>query len=244
LALPFPFDWKFKMDKKRFAEFLDRKKKSQRTINSYVDFVQKYEAYLSKHKKGNAIETAGKKDLHDFEKWGDKKNLKINRYLWGIKEYYDFISKKELKLEANAMIGARYLSQFKLKDFAGVKQNDIKKLAKEGIKTAKEMLYAGLDKQKRRELSRKTGIALEDILELVKLSDQARIGGHKKIRARLYHEAGLDTIDKMAACDSEEMRKILTDFIQKTGFSGIPPTPGEAKNTATMAKYLKRLVEY
>jgi len=31
-----------------------------------------------------------------------------SRHLWGIKEYYDFISKEELKLEANAMIGERY----------------------------------------------------------------------------------------------------------------------------------------
>ena len=142
------------------------------------------------------------------------------------------------------MLGERYLSQFKLKDFVGVKQSYIKKLAKEGITNAKEMLYAGLNNKKRRELSRNTGIPLEDVLELVKLSDQSRIGGHKKVRAHLYHEAGLDTIDKMAACDSEEIRKILSDFIQKTGFKGIPPTPGEAQHTVTMAKYLKRLVEY
>jgi hypothetical protein len=232
------------LDKKGFIEFLDTKKKSARAITSYTDFVQRYEAYLNEHKKGKTIEKAGKKDLHDFEKWGEKNNIKINRYLWGLKEYYDFISKEELKLEANAMIGERYLSQFKLKDFAGVKQTYIKKLAKVGIKNAKEMLYAGLNKKKRRELSRITGIPVDDILELVKLSDQARIGGHKKVRARLYHEAGLDTIDKMAACDSEEIRKILAEFIQKTGFKGIPPTPGEAQNTVTMAKYLKRLVQY
>jgi hypothetical protein len=232
------------LDKKGFIGFLDTKKKSARTINSYTDLVQQYEAYLFEHKKRKTIKKAGKKDLHDFAKWGEKKNLKINRYLWGIKEYYDFISKEELKLEANAMIGERYLSQFKLKDFAGVKQSYTKKLAKEGITNAKEMLYAGLTKQKRMEISQNTGIPVDDVLELVKLSDQARIGGHKKIRARLYHEAGLDTIDKMAACDSEEIRKILADFIQKTGFKGIPPTPGEAQNTVTMAKYLKRLVQY
>jgi len=232
------------LNKKGFTEFLEKKKKSERAINRYTDFVQQYEAYLFENKKGKKIEKAVKKDLHDFEKWGEKNNIKINQYLWGIKEYYDFISKKELKLETNAMIGERYLSQFKLKDFVGVKQNYIKKLAKEGIKTAKEMLYAGLNKQKRRELSRNTSIPLEDILELVKLSDQARIGGHKKVRARLYHEAGYDTVDKMAVCDSEEMRKVLADFIQKTGFKGIPPTPGEVQNTVTMAKYLKKLVQY
>ena len=225
-------------------EFLEKKKKSERAINSYTDYVQQYEAYLFEHKKRKKIKKAGKKDLHDFEIWGEKNKIKINRYLWGIKEYYDFISKEELKLETNAMIGERYLSQFKLKDFVGVKQSHIKMLAKEGITTAKEMLFAGLNKQKRRELSRNTGIPLEDVLELVKLSDQARIGGHKKVRARLYHEAGFDTIDKMATCDSEQMRKILADFIQKTGFKGIPPTPGEAKNTVIMAKYIKRLVQY
>ena len=232
------------MNKKGFIQFLEKKKKSDRTIKSYTGFVQQYEAYLFEYKNGKKIEKTGKKDLHAFEKWGEKNNIKINQYLWGIKEYYDFISKEELKLEADAMIGERYLSQFKLKDFVGVNQSYIKKLAKEGITTAKEMLYAGLNKQKRKELSRNTGIPLEDVLELVKLSDQARIGGHKKVRARLYHEAGLDTIDKMATCDSEEMRKILADFIQKTGFKGIPPTPGEARNTVTMAKYIKRLIQY
>jgi hypothetical protein len=160
------------------------------------------------------------------------------------KEYYDFISNEELKLEADAMIGERYLSQFKLKDFVGVRPGVIKKLAKEGIITAKDMLHAGLNKQKRKEITRNTGILLKDVLELVKLSDQARIGGHKKVRARLYHDAGLDTIDKMTACDSEEIRKILADFIKKTGFKGIPPTPGEAQHTVTMAKYLKRIVQY
>lgn len=235
---------RLKLNKKGYIEFLEKKKKSERAIASYTDLMQQYETYLFEHKKGKKIENAGINDLHDFEKWGEKNKLKINRYLWSIKEYYDFISKEELKLEANAMLGERYLSQFKLKDFVGIKLSHIKKLAKEGITTAKEMLCAGLDKQKRKKIYRNTGIPLEDVLELVKLSDQARIPGHKKVRARLYHEAGFDTIDQMAACDPSEMRQSLADFIKKTGFKGIPPTPGEAQNTVTMAKYLKRLVKY
>ena len=232
------------MDIKGFMEFLEKKKKSKRTISRYTDFVQQYEAYLHKYKKGKKIEAAGKKDLHDFENWADSHNIKVNQYLWGIKEYYHFISKEDLTLEADAMVGERYLSQFKLKDFIGVKPSYAKKLAKEGIKTAKDMLYAGLTKLQRIEVSRNTGIPVENVLELVKLSDQARIGGHKKVRARLYHEAGLDIIDKMATYDSETIRKLLADYIRKTGFKGIPPTPGEAEPTVTMAKYLKRIVEY
>jgi hypothetical protein len=49
---------------------------------------------------------------------------------------------------------------------------------------------------------------------------------------------------RLVSCDPEKMRKRLADFIQKTGFKGIPPTPGEAQNTVTMAKYIKRLVQY
>jgi hypothetical protein len=78
----------------------------------------------------------------------------------------------------------------------------------------------------------------------VQLSDLARIPGVKRIRARLYFDAGLDTMAKIAACDIEQLRKRTSDFIQRTHFNGIPPTPGEAEHTIAMAKYLKTKVEY
>ena len=81
-------------------------------------------------------------------------------------------------------------------------------------------------------------------MDIVKLSDLARIPGVKKVRARLYYEAGLDTLEKMAACDTEELRKISAEYIKKTSIKGIPPTPKEAEHTVNMAKYLKKYVEY
>ena len=232
------------MEREGFIRFLEIKKKSAKTIARYTDFVERYEVYLFEHKNGKAIEESAMEDLHDFEAWCDENFGKVGQHLWGVKEYYAYLLKEDLQLEADAMIGERHLSGFKLKDFFGVKPNSVEALEKEGITTAKEMLHAGLNERMRKELSRKTGIPEEDVLELVKLSDQARIGGHKKVRARLYHEAGFDTLDKIAACDPEEMRERLADFIRRTGFQGIPPTPGEARHTVTMAKYLKRLVEY
>ncbi len=229
---------------KGYIDFLKQKKKSARTISNYTEFVQQYEAYLRKHKNGKKIDATMEDDLVDFARWADQSKTKTNQYLWGIKEYFDYLSMGELELAVNAMLGERYMSQFKLKDFMGVKPSHLRKLAKGAVTTAKDMLYAGLTRQKRLEISRNTGIPIKDVLELVQLSDQARIGGHKKVRARLYHEAGFDTIDKMAACDPAELRQSVADFIQKTGFKGIPPTPGEARNTVTMARYLKRIVEY
>jgi len=230
------------MDKEKFIQYLLKKKKSQRTISDYTDYVAQYEKYL--HKQGKSLENTDKKDLHDFQAWGEKNDIKINRFLWGIKEYFEFIQKRDIQLEADILIGERYHSKFKLRDFVGVNSNTVKKLAIEGIVYAKEMVFAGRTKQNRLELSVKTGIPFDEILELVKLSDQSRIGGHKKIRARLYHEAGLDTIDIMAELEPDKLRKILVDYIEKTGFNGIPPTPGEAKHTVTMARHIKRIVQY
>jgi hypothetical protein len=48
----------------------------------------------------------------------------------------------------------------------------------------------------------------------------------------------------MATCDPEKLIKISAGFIKKTGFKGIPPTPKEAEHTVTLAKYLKKYVEY
>jgi len=67
--------------------------------------------------------------------------------------------------------------------------------------------------------------------------------GVKKIRARLYYEAGLDTLEKMAACDPEGLRKISAEYIKKTSFKGVPPTTKEAEHTVNMAKYKKKYVE-
>jgi hypothetical protein len=65
-----------------------------------------------------------------------------------------------------------------------------------------------------------------------------------RVRARLYHEASLDTLDKMAAIEPEELRQKLVVFVEHTGFDGIPPTPKEVANTVAMASHLPRIVGY
>jgi hypothetical protein len=105
-------------------------------------------------------------------------------------------------------------------------------------------LEIGYTKEGRNKLSKITNIPVDSILELVKLSDLARIPGVKKVRARLYYEAGLDTLEKITVCDTEELRKISAEYIKKTSFKGVPPTKKEAEHTVTMAKYLKKYVEY
>jgi hypothetical protein len=81
-------------------------------------------------------------------------------------------------------------------------------------------------------------------LKLVKLSNLARIGGLKKKRARLFYDAGFDTLDKIAAKDISTLINDLDNYIKKTGFQGRGVNDSEAKHTISMAKFLKRIIEY
>jgi hypothetical protein len=133
---------------------------------------------------------------------------------------------------------------FPLKDFLKISPAHIEKLEALGIRNANQMLTAGKTPKKRQELSTKTGIPSEVILELVKLSDLTRIFGVKSIRARLYYDAEVDTLDKMAKWDPNKLRTMLIDFVEKTGFNGIAPLPKEAEFTVKEAKKLPRIIEY
>ncbi|MGD9305410.1 MAG: DUF4332 domain-containing protein, partial [Desulfobacterales bacterium] len=185
------------------------------------------------------------KDLEDFRIWGEKNNIKkLRMYFMSLSAYYEYLNKKQMVLKTKEIMGLIKLDTYKLKDFQGINRKDIEKLNKHGIKTAAQILEIGYTKKGRNKLSKLTNIPVDSILELLKLSDLARIPGVKKVRARLYYEAGLDTLAKMANCDTEKLIKISAEFIKKSGFKGIPPTPKEAEHTVTLAKYLKKYVEY
>ena len=66
----------------------------------------------------------------------------------------------------------------------------------------------------------------------------------KGIRARLYHDAGVDTIDKLARWESGILREMLIEFVAETGFDGIAPLPKEVAFSVATARRLPRIVEY
>lgn len=117
-------------------------------------------------------------------------------------------------------------------------------MAAHGIKTAERLLTAGATPAQRTALAAATGIPEAAILEMVKLSDLARLPGVKGIRARLYYDAGVDSVAKMAAWEPEPLRLMVTDFAQRTGFDGIPPLPKEVSSTIANARRLAVVVEY
>ena len=132
---------------------------------------------------------------------------------------------------------------FSLKDFRGVDPDHVKKLAREGIVNVRQMLKSGATPKARQRLAERTGIPVENILDFVKLSDLARIQGVKGVHARLYLDAGVDTIGKLAQWDPVEFRQMIVGFVERTGFDGIPTLPAEAVSAVRKARRLPIIVE-
>jgi hypothetical protein len=133
---------------------------------------------------------------------------------------------------------------FKLRDFRGVDPQDVARLENIGVVTVDDMLAAGKTLPDRQQLSARTGVAPEAILELVKLSDISRVGAIKSVRARLYYDAGLDTPDKFARWEPEALRQMLVQWVEDTGFDGIAPLPKEIRNAIATARELPPMIQY
>ena len=134
-------------------------------------------------------------------------------------------------------------NSFKLSNFRGVQPEFITALEAQHIKNTDQLLRAGRTRHQRSSLARMTGIPEDAILELVKLSDLARLPGVKGIRARLYYDSGIDSVEKMASWEPEPLRIMVTNYVEKTGFDGTPPLPKEVSSTIANAKKLPKIVE-
>ncbi|PWB55466.1 MAG: hypothetical protein C3F13_04090 [Anaerolineales bacterium] len=133
---------------------------------------------------------------------------------------------------------------FKLKDFHSVDPKHIARLEAVGVKTADQILKAGRTSPGRSDLAARAGIPPEAILELVKLSDLSRLPGVKGIRARLYYAAGVDTVEKLAGYEPDELLRLTSEYVHCTGFPGIAPLPKEVSSTILNARNLPKLVEW
>jgi hypothetical protein len=235
------------MDEKRLAQFLKKDGRSESVQRRCVAYAKEFESFLKKHRKINNIDDAKPDDLAAFTRWdGRKPKPPVKLYLWGIRYYYKFSGNKTMAKAAAELREGKIKNTrkvFPLKDFRGISRKHAAKLAEQGIANIDDMLKAGAKMKDRKALSKKTGVPEKAILEFVKLSDLARIPGVKNIRARLYYDAGIDSIEKMAKQDPDEMREMLIKWVAKTGFDGIAPLPKEVKSTVETARKLKVVVE-
>jgi hypothetical protein len=230
------------MDEKGFRLFLKRTGKKEHVVEGLIRQVRAFETFLAKSK-GIGVAEAQKQDILDYTKSLDKVRTQVR----GLALYYRFAGNLSLAKFTHAIREeqtAKTRQVFKLRNFRGVDLEHVAKLEMMGIITVEHMLEAGKTPGGRQKLARQTGIPLGSVLELVKLSDLSRLGAIKSVRARLYYDAGLDTPDKFTQWDVEGLRKMLIEFVKRTGFDGIAPLPKELRNAIETAKKLPRVVWY
>jgi len=234
------------MDEEGFRKFLRGGGRSQSAIKRCISYVREFERYLRECQGGKGLEDAIAEDLEDFVEWIEKKpKMSAKTHLWALRYYYEYASNEVLGNVATELRQCRIRRvPFALRGLRGINPAYLEKLATVGIRNVEQMLKAGRTRNGRQQLSTKTSIPINAILELVKLSDLARIAGVKGIRARLYYDAGVDSIEKMAEWDPEALRAMLIEFVERTGFDGIAPLPKEAEFTVEKARKFPKIVEY
>jgi hypothetical protein len=234
------------MDEEEFRKFLRRDGRSQSAIKRCISYVKEFERYLRECQGGKRLEDAISQELEEFVEWIEKKpKISAKTRLWALRYYYEYASNEVLRNVASELRQRRIKRvPFALRGFRGIDPEYLEKLAAVGIRNVEQMLDAGRTRNGRQQLSTKTSIPINAILELVKLSDLARIPGVKGIRARLYYDAGVDRIEKMAEWDPKALRTMLIEFVERTRFDGIAPLPKEAIFSVEKAKKLPKTVEY
>lgn len=232
------------MDEESFREYLKKEKKSKTAIESIIEIILEYDEFMTQE--GIETDEVRTEDLESYVLWvEDELEEKANRRLWGVTSYYKFLENSKLARHAGLLRRKRIKAKpFPLAKFRGVNLDYVKRLESYGIKNVEQMIQRGNTPEKRQKIAEETNVPLESVLEFVKLSDLTRVGAVRTVRARLYHDSGVDTIEKMAQFDPAELRIFLTKWIKETGFEGIAPLPKEAANAVKAAKNLPRIVEY
>jgi len=234
------------MDEEGFRKHLKRGGRSPSAVERCLRYTTDFQRYLDKHPGGSDLDEADGQDLASFVAWIEREpKTSAKTHLWALRYYYEFAGNDAMRYLASALREERIKrAPILLANFRGVDPDHTNRLAAAGVKNVDQMLRTGRTRDDREGLAERTGVPPEAILELVRLSDLARIPGMKGIRARLYLDAGVDTVEKLAGRDPAELREMLVAFVHRSGFDGVAPLPREAAFSVATAQRLPILVEY
>jgi hypothetical protein len=110
-----------------------------------------------------------------------------------------------------------------LEDFPGVSADAVQRLQKYGIKNSAQLFPRVLTPASRRALSEQTGVDIEVVEDLTRLTDVVRTKWVGPKFARLLIASGYDSVEKIASADHQEMYRTLTATNdEKKIYQGIP----------------------
>lgn len=227
-----------------FRKQMKQMGKKPSVIDGLVKEVRHFGDWLLIYK-NKTIETADTGDLLSYVERLNKQEIKI--YMRALALFFRWLENDELKELAHSLREvetSKTRRAFNLQEFQGVKLEEIGNLEALGIRNVEDMLSAGRTPQMRKEMAERSGVSHETIMELVKLADLSRLPGVKGIRARLYYNAGIDTVEAFCQWKPVELQKHLEKFVRDSRFDGVAPLPKEIQNTIKTAAKLPRIIQF
>jgi len=123
----------------------------------------------------------------------------------------DLFTEKYLKVLIRE-INSLHPTPNKLKEFTGIEKSYIEKIESHGFKNTQQLYDHVLTSHKRLMLSKKTGIPLEIILELTRLTDLSRIKWTGPTFATMLLEAGIHSVKEAAMAVPETLHRELNQI--------------------------------
>ncbi len=145
-----------------------------------------------------------------------------------------------LRREANSYVP----KPVNLGSFPGIDRGNVERLAGLGIKNSKHLFERGRTKGDRADLSELAGVPGDDLLELIKLSDLARVSGVGPVFARFLFEAGASTVEELAACSPEELSERLVVIVLEMGYTEAMVPLKDVRHCIDAAGALPKAIEY
>lgn len=233
------------MNTQEFQTYLKRTGRKATAIQQITALVLAYQDFIQSNYAHKSIGASTPETLESYASWIESEpGNSASKPLWALRYYFDFIQDQGLSRLAGQMRAERIKRvPVLIRDFRGVDPQVADTLAAHGLENIDQILDAGRTPALRQALANQTSLPLETIMELVKLSDLARLSGVRRVRARLYHDAGLIPAS-IATWEPQALSAMLVDWVSQHDFDGIPPTPKEVEHLVADARRLPTIVIY
>jgi hypothetical protein len=120
----------------------------------------------------------------------------------------------------------------------------IRKLAAVGIKHSKHLFERARSMSDRAALCELVDVPAAALLELVKLSDLVRVSGVGPVFARIMLDAGVDTLEKLAASAAQASFEAFLAVLEEKHYTSAGFTVKDVQYCIDFANQLSKVVEY
>ena len=130
------------------------------------------------------------------------------------------------------------------RDIPGVNPGHVEKLATAGIKSCRALFDAAHTPGQRSALAAEADIPHNDLLELLRLADLARVKGMGPGFVRLFFTAGVDSIETLAEEDPDDLFKRLYEAKAALDTHHVVPGMPDVRNYIRQARRLAKAIQW